>query len=203
MTVRERWEIVKAGVIISLPPERFCNASNWDQWHGLSHKKFMELFGEEVLSEYQIPTCRQIRRLERMGGDSDDDDDGDDDSDDDDEGGDGGDGGDLVSFISEDDEEADDLDYVPEAAADSDSDSDDSMGVEEEVEALRAGLDDEALMRYCEKMTQLQGDSDEEVPPEGVVETDGLQQNLQTPGASSSNMLRDNLPYVSDSDESI
>lgn len=64
MTMKERWNIVKKGVVIALPAAEHLTLEKWSTWKHLNQADFMEKFGKKVLEAYSIPSKEDIARLE-------------------------------------------------------------------------------------------------------------------------------------------
>jgi len=65
LTLRERANYVKNGIIVALPLEEHCNT--WEKcvvWKNLPEEEFMEKFGNAVLERYHIPTEEELAQLE-------------------------------------------------------------------------------------------------------------------------------------------
>jgi len=65
LTLRERANYVKNGIIVALPLEEHCNT--WEKcvvWKNLPEEEFMEKFGNAVLKRYHIPTEEELAQLE-------------------------------------------------------------------------------------------------------------------------------------------
>lgn len=64
MTLAERYDVVKDGVVIALPPIEYCTQDRWEDWRGLSRKDFMKKFGKAEKRKYNLPTEEDIELLE-------------------------------------------------------------------------------------------------------------------------------------------
>ncbi|KLO08883.1 hypothetical protein SCHPADRAFT_944110 [Schizopora paradoxa] len=64
MTLYERHQVVKDGIVIALPPIEHCTADKWKNWKNLSRKDFMKKYGKKELKKYIIPTADEVALLE-------------------------------------------------------------------------------------------------------------------------------------------
>lgn len=72
MTLRQRANIIKNGIVIALPLQKHCET--WEQcakWKNLPEDQFMEKFGNEVLKLYKMPTAEELEQLGKWDEDTD------------------------------------------------------------------------------------------------------------------------------------
>lgn len=68
----ERYQITRGKKpVVALPPLQYCVEAEWKQWRELSNEEFMERFGNDILTKYNIPTKEEAAAFEE---DSDDED---------------------------------------------------------------------------------------------------------------------------------
>ncbi|KLO10371.1 hypothetical protein SCHPADRAFT_942888 [Schizopora paradoxa] len=67
LTMRERHELDKHAVYkVGLPARGLCSPDKWKDWRKLPYDTFMQLHGDAILKDYDIPTAEDIQRLEEL-----------------------------------------------------------------------------------------------------------------------------------------